>query len=187
MRYVLPVIAFAVLPFSSALAADTYDIDPAHTFVTFAVSHLGMSTIYGRIDSTGGTFTLDMDAKTGSIKVDLNPASIDTGHQKRDDHLRSPDFLNVVEFPAMSFKSSSVSLSDGAGTVEGNLTLLGQSKPATLTVTAWNCGEHPFNKKPMCGFDAQTTIKRPDWGVNYGIPAIGEELTLFIGLEGYKQ
>lgn len=187
MRFSLPVIAVALLPFNATLAADTYTIDPDHTYVTFAVSHLGMSTMHGRINSTGGSFTLDMDAKTGSITVDLDPASIDTGQQKRDDHLRSPDFLNVVEFPEAGFASSSVSLTDTGGTVEGNLTLLGQSKPVTLTITGWNCGDHPFSKKPMCGFDAQTTIKRSDWGVNYGIPAIGEELTLFVELEGYKQ
>jgi len=187
MRNALPALLLASLPCSAVLAADNYEIDTSHTYATFGISHLGMSTMYGRIDSTGGSFTLDMDAKTGSIEVNLDPASIDTGHQKRDDHLRSPDFLNVVEFPEMKYESTSVSLTDSGGTVEGNLTLMGQSKPVTLTITAWNCGEHPFNQKAMCGFDAQTTIKRSDWGVNYGIPAIGEEMKLMIELEGYKQ
>ena len=187
MRNYLIAIAALVLPFSVVHGADNYSIDPEHTYANFAISHLGMSTMHGRIDSKGGSFTLDMDAKTGAVKVDLDPASIDTGHQKRDDHLRSPDFLNVVEFPEMSFESTSVSLSDGGGTIEGNLTLMGQSKPVTLAVTAWNCGEHPFNKKPMCGFDATATIKRTDWGVNYGVPAIGEALQLWLEIEGYKQ
>ena len=187
MRHILTFAVAAALPFSAIQAADNYEIDPAHTYANFAISHLGMSTMHGRIDSKGGTFTLDMETKTGSVKVDLDPTTIDTGHQKRDDHLRSPDFLNVVEFPDMSYESTNVTLTDGGGTIEGNLTLMGQSKPVTLTVTAWNCGEHPFNQKAMCGFDATATIKRTDWGVNYGVPAIGEEMQLWLEIEGYKQ
>ena len=187
MRQILPALVITVLPFSTVYAADNYSVDPDHTFATFTVNHLGMSDLTGRIDIKDGAMTLDQDTKTGTITVNLDPASIDTGHQKRDDHLRSPDFLNVVEFPDMSFESTSATLTDGGGTVEGNLTILGQSKPVTLTVTGWNCGDHPFNNKPMCGFNAEAAIKRSDWGVNYGIPALGDDMQLSLEIEAYKQ
>lgn len=173
----------AVLPLT-AQAADNYTIDPAHTYANFGILHLGFSTMHGRINSTGGSFTVDMDNNTGSVTVDLDPATIDTGHEKRDDHLRSPDFLNVVEFPEMKYESTSVTLSDNGGSIEGNLTLMGQTKPVNLEITRWYCGEHPFNKKQTCGFDATTTIKRSDYGIEYGLPAIGDEMTLWIEIEG---
>lgn len=173
--------ALTVLPFA-AQAADTYTIDPAHTYANFAINHLGFSTMYGRLHSTGGSFTLD--GTSGSVTVNIDPASIDTGHQKRDDHLRSPDFLNVVEFPEMKYESTKVTLTDSGGTVEGNLTLMGKTLPVNLTITAWHCAPHPFSKKPTCGFDATTTIKRSEFGSEYGLPAIGDEMTLWIGVEG---
>ena len=153
------------LAMSSAQAADTYTIDTSHTYAHFSVSHLGFSTMYGRIDSTGGSFTVD--GNSGFVAVNLDPESIDTGHEKRDDHLRSPDFLNTVEFPEMKFESTSVNLTAGGGSIEGNLTLMGATNPVTLDITAWKCGEHPFSKKPTCGFDAPTTIKRSAFGSQY--------------------
>ncbi len=183
MRKIVFAAAVAALPLSGH-AADTYTIDPSHTYANFSIMHLGFSTMYGRINSVGGEFTLDKDAGTGSVRVDLDPATVDTGHQERDDHLRSPDFLNVEEFPDMSYESTSVTLDQDGGTIEGNLTLMGQSKPVSLQVLRWHCGEHPFNKKPTCGFDATTTIKRSDFGVTYGIPNVGDEMTLMIEIEG---
>ena len=163
-------------------AADTYTIDPGHTYAHFAVSHLGFSTMRGRINSTGGSFTID--GSGGSVNVQLDPASIDTGHEKRDDHLRSPDFLNVVEFPDMSYESTSVNLTSSGGSIEGNLTMMGETLPVSLEITSMNCGEHPFSKKPTCGLDATTTIKRSDFGSQYGLPAIGDEMQLWIEVEG---
>ncbi|MFT5115824.1 MAG: polyisoprenoid-binding protein YceI [Parasphingorhabdus sp.] len=165
----------------TAHAADNYTIDPGHTYAHFAVNHLGFSTMRGRINSTGGSFTID--GSSGSVNVKLDPASVDTGHQKRDDHLRSPDFLNVVEFPEMNFEATSANLAKG-GSVEGSLTLMGKTMPVSLEITALNCAEHPYSKKPTCGIDATTTIKRSDFGSQYGIPGIGDEMQLWIELEG---
>jgi len=92
-----------VLPLS-ALAADSYTIDPAHTYPHFTISHLGFSTMHGRFDSTSGKVTLDRAAKTGSVEVSIQTASVNTGFAKRDDHLRSPDFFNAAEFPKISYK-----------------------------------------------------------------------------------
>ena len=109
------------------------------------------------------------------------------GHDKRDAHLQSPDFLNAVENPTITFKSTSATWNgDKPATVTGDLTVLGVSKPVTLTITSMNCGPNPFSKKETCGFDATGSINRTDFGVTYGAPAIGEVLDLQIEFEAVK-
>jgi polyisoprenoid-binding protein YceI len=176
----------AMLPASAALA-ESYTVDPAHTYVSFAINHLGFSTMRGKFDKQSGSLEYDPAAKIAVVTIEIDAASIDTGHTKRDQHLSSPDFLNVAENPTISFKSTTASWSgDVLDSVTGDLTILGGSKPVTLKINSINCGEHPFNKKQLCGFDAETSIKRSDFGVNYGLPAIGEVLELQIELEAFK-
>ena len=177
-----------LLPLSMAQADGNYQLDPTHTYPNFTINHLGFSTMHGRFGSTKGKMMMDRKANKGSVEITIEAASIDTGFKKRDDHLRSPDFLNVAEFPEITYKSTSVTFNgDTKATIKGNLTIMGTTKPVTLAVTHIKCGPHPFNKKPTCGFDANTTIKRSDFGVKYGLPAIGDEMKLFIEAEGVKQ
>ncbi len=186
MKRVFLLTALAILPGSAALA-DSYTADPAHTFVSFAINHLGFSTLRGKFDKQTGALEYDPAAKKASVTIAIEAGSIDTGHTKRDEHLSSPDFLNVVENPTITFESTKASWSGNKLTsVTGNLTVIGVSKPVTLKITSINCGAHPFNKKYTCGFDAVASIKRTDFGVNYGIPAIGEVLDLNIELEATK-
>src|SRR5688500_7428612 len=95
---IIAVLLLTSFPFV-AHAADSYSIDPQHTFAHFSVNHLGFSTMQGRFDKNSGKLTLDRAAKSGSVDVAIEAASITTGFSKRDDHLRSPDFFNVAEFP----------------------------------------------------------------------------------------
>ena len=178
-----------------AVAADTYTLDPFHTYLHFEVDHLGgISRMRGRFDRLSGKFTLDTAAKTGSIDLTVQTASISTGDndkgsrpRSREEHLRSPDFFNVAEFPTMTFKSTKVVFKgDVPGSIEGNVTLLGVTKPLTLTVEHWKCAPHPGSKKDMCGANASGTIKRSDFGMKFGIPSVGDEQKLWIGMEGYK-
>lgn len=170
-----------------AQAAD-YDIDPTHTYPNFEISHLGFSTMHGRFDSTKGSLMLDAKAKKASVNITIDANSVSTGFKKRDDHLRGPDFLNVKENPNITFKSTKVKFKgDKPSMVTGDLTIAGVTKSVTLTVTAMNCGKHPFNKKDVCGFDAETTIKRSDFGVKYGLPAIGDEMKLILEVEAVKK
>ena len=186
MKKYLIIAAIAALPVNTLLAAD-YTIDPGHTYVSFAINHLGFSTMRGKFNQQSGSMHYDPAGKKASVMIEIDAASIDTGHQKRDDHLRSPDFLNAVENPTITFNSTAVTWSgDKLATVSGDLTILGVSKPVTLEVSAINCGTHPFNKKQVCGFDATASIKRTDFGVNYGAPAIGEVLDLQIEVEAFK-
>jgi polyisoprenoid-binding protein YceI len=176
----------AALPFT-AHAADSYTVDPAHTFTYFTVSHLGFSTMHGRFDKSSGKATLDMAAKSGSIELSIESASISTGFAKRDDHLKSPDFFNAAEFPAITYKSSKIKFKgDKPATVEGELTLLGVTKPVTLTVTGFKCDVFPMDQKYKCGADAQTQIKRSDFGMTKFLPGVGDEIKLEFEIEAYK-
>lgn len=180
-------IAVAGLPFTAMAAPSSYTIDPDHTYPYFKISHLGFSTMQGRFNSTQGKLTIDMANKTGSVDITIDATTVDTAHAKRDEHLASPDFLNAMEFPEITYKSTKVTIhDDNTATVEGNLTIMGTRKPVTLNVTNITCGTHPFNNRELCGFDANTTIKRSDFGVTYGLPAIGDEMKIELAVEAFK-
>ena len=184
-----------LLPLSALAAPTTYVMDPQHSYPNFSINHLGMSTIYGRFDKMAGTITLDQTAKTGSLEAKIASASVSTGDTKRsdgtrsrDEHLRTADFFNSAEFPDVVFKSSKFNFKgEEVESVDGTLTMLGVSKPIKLSVTSFKCGPHPFSKKAMCGADVQATIKRTDWGMKFGVPAISDEVKLMISVEAYPQ
>ncbi|MFZ5502098.1 MAG: YceI family protein [Pseudomonadota bacterium] len=177
----------SLLPLT-ALAADSYAIDPAHTYPHFSISHLGFSTLQGRFDQTGGTVTLDRAAKTGSVDITIDVASISTGFAKRDEHLRGPDFFNSAEFPSITYKSTAVNFKgDTPVSVAGNLTMAGTSKPVTLNIDAFNCGTNPMSKKDTCGADASAQIKRSDFGIKYALPNIGDDVKLVFEIEAIKK
>jgi polyisoprenoid-binding protein YceI len=171
----------------SAFAADSYTIDPLHTFPRFRINHLGFSTMQGRFDKTSGKVTLDRAAKTGSVELAIETASVSTGFVKRDDHLKSPDFFNAAEFPTITYKSTAIHFKgDTPSSVDGNLTISGVTKPVTFTIDAFNCGANPMNKKEECGADASADIKRSDFGVKFGTPAIGDDVKLVLEIEAIK-
>lgn len=183
-----------LLPLAAVAAPETYTLDPTHTNPNFSVQHLGMSTVWGHFERATGKVVIDRAAKTGSIEVKIPTATISTGDAKRtdgqrsrDEHLRTTDFFNVAEFPDMVFKSTKLNFTgDKVHSIDGTLTLLGVTKPVTLTASSFNCGANPMSKKDMCGADLVGTIKRTDFGMKYAVPAIGDEVKLFIAVEGYK-
>jgi polyisoprenoid-binding protein YceI len=141
----------------------------------------------GRFDKTSGTVTVDRAAKTGSVEISIESASVSTGFAKRDEHLRSPDFFNAAEFPAITYKSTAMHFKgDTPVSVDGNLTILGVTKPATLTIDAFNCGTNPMSKKDECGAGASAQIKRSDFGVKYALPAVGDDVKLVFEIEAIK-
>lgn len=169
--------------------AASYKIDPTHTYPNFTISHLGFSTLHGTFTNTKGTLEMDRAAGTGKVDITIDAASVFTGFGKRDDHLRSPDFFNVVEFPEITFKSTNVKFNgDSSAKVTGDLTIMGKTLPVTLDVNSINCGKHPFNPKitEVCGFDATTKIKRSDFGVKYGLPAIGDDVNIMLEVEATR-
>jgi polyisoprenoid-binding protein YceI len=192
-RLTLGALALAV-PIAVTAAPETYTIDPIHSFSHFAVDHLGVTTIWGRFDRMVGKFTIDRAAKKGALELDIDTASVSTGDadrgarpRSRDDHLRSADFFNVAEFPRMTYKATEVTFNgDSPAEVAGQLTLLGATRPVTLKIGRWVCKDHPFSKKPMCGGEALAVFKRTDFGMKYGVPAVGDEIRVVVGFEAYK-
>lgn len=193
-KKMLAAVALA-LPLAAAAAPETYKLDEHHSFPNFMINHLGFSTIFGRFNKSSGSFTVDFQAKTGSVEMTIDAASIDTGdHERnglprtRDEHLRTADFFNVAEFPRITFKSTGVKFSgDAVSEIDGQITILGVTKPLTLKLEHWKCGPHPFTKKLMCGGNAVGALKRSEFGVKYGVPAISDEVKLNISFEAYKQ
>jgi len=180
-------LAITALPASAALAAESYSVDPRHTFPSFEVNHLGFSIQRGRFDRTSGKITLDMAAKKGTADIAIETASISTGLDKLEAHLRGEDFFNVVRYPTITFKSDRFGFEgDKVKSVAGVLTMLGVTRPVTLEAMHFNCGDHPMNKKRMCGGDFVAKLKRSEFGMNYAIPAVADEVTLRLQVEAFK-
>ncbi len=192
-KVVLAALAVA-LPMAASAAPETYAIDPTHTYAYFEVDHQGVSNLRGRFDRNSGKFTIDRAAKTGSVDLVVETASASTGDNVKgsrprtlDDHLKTADFFNVAEFPRMTFKSTAVKFAgDNPAEITGNLTLLGVTRPITLKLERWVCKDSPMKKGPMCGGNASGSLKRTDFGMKYGVPSIGDEVRLWVQIEGYK-
>jgi polyisoprenoid-binding protein YceI len=186
----------AALPLSVGAAPEAYTIDPYHTFPHFELDHMGYMWIRGRFDKTTGAFTIDPAARTGTVELTIQTATVTTGDnvrgersRSRDEHLRTPDFFNVAEFPSMSFRGSATKWSgDAPAAIDGQLTLLGVTKPLTLTVNHWKCGPDPRTqgKRHMCGGSFSGSFKRSDFGMKFGVGPIGDEVKLWIGLEAFR-
>ena len=171
----------------SLAAPETYTLDPRHTFPSFEIGHFGMSMQRGRFNKTSGKVTIDREAKTGTADIAMDPASIDTGLDKLEEHIRSEDFLHAGQHPSITFKGTKFTFDgDKVKSVEGELTMRGVTKPVTLNASQFNCGNHPMNKKPMCGGEFVATIKRGEWGITKFAPALSDEMTLRINFEAYK-
>jgi len=189
-RIAATAVALAFLA-SPALAADTYKIDTSHVYVGFEVNHLGFSTTYGRFNDVSGTIEFDEEnPEASSVEVKIDPASVDTGHKERDEHVRGEDLLNVAEYPEMSFKSTSIERTgEKTGKITGDLTLHGVTKPVTLDTSFTQKGTYPMTEEKIevIGFDAKTTLKRSDYGMDKFIPMVGDELPVTISFEAHKQ
>ena len=174
-----------------ALAADTYRIDSSHVYVGFEVDHLGFSTTYGRFNDVSGTIMFDEEnPEASSVEVKIDPASVDTGHAERDEHVRGKDLLNTAEYPEMSFTSTSIERTgEETGKITGDLTLHGVTKPVTLDTTFTRKGTYPMTEEEIVaiGFNATTTIKRSDFGMDQWLEMIGDELPITISFEAHKQ
>ncbi len=165
-KLILPVLSLSLLT-SSALAAK-FDLDKAHTNVSFTAPHLMVSKVKGRFEQFNGTF--DFDEKTeklNDISVTINTDSISTNEADRDKHLRSPDFFDVTKFPEMTFKSTKVTYEKGKpDKVEGNLTIRGITKKVILDVDYNGAVTDPWGNRVVT-FEAETKLNRKDFGLNW--------------------
>ena len=181
--------AVLLVPGASALAAaDTYLIDGGHTFANFEYDHFGFSRPSAKFDTTTGTVTLDLAAKTGSVDVTIDAASVNSGVAKLDDHLKGPDFFDVAKFPTITYKSRALKFDgDKLAAIDGDLTVHGVTRPVTLAVTHFACKEHPMKKIQACGAGAETTVKRSDFGLAMYTPGVSDEVKIRISIEATKK
>lgn len=176
----------ALLLHGGALAApETYVVDSNHTYPSFEVSHAGGFTITrGMFQKTGGKIVLDRIAKRGAIEIVVDTASVTTGHARRDEIVR--DWFKTAEFPNMTYRAAKlVFIGDVLSAAEGELTLLGVTKPVALTLTSFKCRPHPVNKKDQCGADGTAQIKRSDFGLN-ATGGTGDEIRILFQIETYR-
>ncbi|WP_105530518.1 YceI family protein [Solimicrobium silvestre] len=188
MKKLLVLIAVLGISVTALAAPEIYVIDGSHTMPRFEYNHFGYSIQLSRFDSTTGKITLDRQAKSGSVEVEILSNSVDTGSAAFNHDIQSADFLDTGTYPTINYKSTKVSFSGDVPTsVEGNLTIKGITKPVTLTITSFHCMTHPMLKKDACGANATAKINRSDFNAGKYAPYVSDEMTLIFGVESIRQ
>ena len=174
-------------------AAGTWALDPTHTAIEFEAKHLMIAKVKGRFAEFEGALTIADDPKQSSVSVTIKSASIDTRTEQRDDHLRSPDFLEVDKYPELTFVSTGVEHHDGDDwLIHGDLTIHGVTRPVTLKTEFEGQTGDPWGGQ-RAAFSAETKIDREDWGLtwNQALEAggwlVGKEIKLKLEVEAVLQ
>ncbi|MEU4350089.1 YceI family protein [Streptomyces sp. NPDC023838] len=177
-----PTVTAATLP---GYTPGTWAIDPVHTEVAFAVRHLGVANVRGRFDEFTGEIVLAENPLESSVTATIQIASVSTGHEQRDNHIRSEEFLNAAEFPEMTFRSTEVRPADGDGfLVDGELSVHGATQPVTLDLELIGFGKG-YQDRPVVGFTATTQISRKAFGVHGGPTSamLGDAIKITLDVE----
>lgn len=170
---------------SARLEAATYTVDTVHSTAIFRVKHMNTSYSYGRFNDITGQFALDdQDPAQSRFDLQVKTESLDTGHAGRDKHLKGPDFFNAVQYPTLSFKSTSVS-KDGADSyqVTGDLMLHGVTRPVTVKITRTGTGKD-MRGRPTAGFETRFVLKRTDFKMGNMTAVVGDEVSIIVSVEG---
>jgi polyisoprenoid-binding protein YceI len=171
---------------SAAAGPQAFTIDDVHSMAMFRVQHMGAGHFWGRFNEVTGNFAFQPGSADGlRFDVTIKTESVDTGVPDLDKHLRTPDFFAVKDFPTMTFKSTKATKTgESTYDVMGELTMHGVTKPITAKVEF--CGMRDMGRGPKAGFEATFTVKRSEFGVNYGVEkgAIGDDVKVIVGLEG---
>ena len=180
----------AAIAIPAIAAEESFVVEPVHSQPSFETRHIGMSPQRGNFGKVSGKVTLDRAEKKGTIDITIDATSIRTFDARLDAIVKGERFFNVEKFPTLTFKSDKVTFDgDRVVGVDGDMTMIGVTKPVSFKVVNFTCGENPFNKKPMCGAEATATIKRSEFGMTYGLN-IGnpdDEIKLMIPIEAYKE
>lgn len=176
----------ALLLATSAPQAAEYRVDPAHSFVRFKIQHLGYSWMWGGFDDVSGHFSYDAASpEQASINFTVQTASVDTNHAERDKHLRSDDFLAVKKYPTATFKSTGFTPSGNGGTLTGELTLHGVTRPVVIEVEKIGEGPDPWGGHRV-GFLGTFSLERRDFGMTYDLGPKSESVHFELGIEGVR-
>mgnify|MGYP002776376775 CR=1 FL=1 len=172
--------------FALPVAAAEYAIDTSHTYASFEIDHMGFSTQRGQFNRTSGVIDFDSEARSGRIEIRIDATSLDTGFELRDEVLRGESWFNTKAFPDILFRSQKMIFEqEKLIAVEGTLVMLGEAKPMRLEVTRFKCGFNLALRKRGCGADAQGVLRRSDFGLQNGLPFIGDDVRLRIQVEAY--
>ena len=169
-----------------------YEMDKDHLSIGFLVEHIGYMKQLGMFLEAEGSFNYDRDSKALSeLTLTIQSDSVFTNHKRRDDHLKGSDFLSAREFPEITFKMTGAQATgDTTGTITGELTLIGVTKPVLLDVTLNKIGKYPFgHKKEVIGISARGSFNRSDFGMSYAVQNgfVGDEIALIIEVEAIRQ
>lgn len=198
MRFLYKTFAVAALTLGSAVALPAaaqdfthtpsevrsgfYVLDPAHGKITWSISHLGYSTYIGQFSDVQGRLALSSgNPEQSKLDVTINMDSAGTLHPDLDAHLKHADFFHTEKFPTASFKSTSVRAVEGnKAEITGDLTLRGVTRSVVVHAVFNQAGVNPLDKIYTVGFDGAAVIKRSDFGIEYGLPLLGDEVKLQI-------
>lgn len=185
LKFILPLVLSSL---GGLIAqADTFKIDPVHSSIVFSVKHLGVADFYGRFNDLSGKLVLDKaDPSKSSVEISVPVESVDTKNEKRDQHLKSPDFFNAKQFPMIIFKSKSVEASGDNYKATGELMLHGVTKPLTLEIKKGSEAKG-MEGEIRAGGETRFTIKRSDFGMNFMQGPVGDEINIIVSLEGIKE
>ena len=189
MRLKFAILATLGMATAAYAAPITYTIDPDHTHPSIETDHFGGVSVWrGIFKKTTGKVILDTAAKTGTVNVTVDAASIDMAHDKLNEHVIGPEILDTAKFPSATYEGTLGGFSnDAPTTVTGKLTLHGVTKPVDLKINSFKCMQNPMSKKDVCGADASGTFNRADFGVNFGQKyGFKQDVLLHIQVEGVK-
>jgi polyisoprenoid-binding protein YceI len=180
--------ALALTGTAAVAAPERFEIDPEHTVVSFLVGHVGYASVLGVFTEMEGGFTYDRETRELSdVEITVGTASVDTFHEARDDHVRAADFLDVEAHPGMTFTAEGGEpTGEATGTVPGELTLLGRTRPLTLDVTLNKAEAYPFGHgRFTLGLSVRASLMRSDWGMTYAVDngLVADEVELLIETE----
>jgi polyisoprenoid-binding protein YceI len=172
--------------------AGTWTADPVHSEIAFSVRHLMISKVRGRFTSYDVTIVTGEDPLDSSVTATIDLASIDTGNETRDNHLRSGDFFEVEKYPTMSYRSTGISRTDDGWIIDGDLTLRGVTRHVPLAVEMNGFGPDPWGGQ-RAGFSATAQINRRDFGIDITVPmdtggvALGDKVSIMIEIQAVLQ
>lgn len=163
----------------------TYVLDPAHGKITWSMDHMGFSTYVGQFTDVSATLNLDVRNPSASkLQAQVKMDSIGSLNSALDSHLKTADFLDTAKHPTAGFQATKIRLVDAdSAEISGNLTLRGVTKPIVILADFNQAGVNPVDKKYTVGFDGHARIKRSDFGINYGVPVLGDDVTLHFEAE----
>ena len=184
------VFTFSLIEVSAipADAAESYKLDSDHTSIVFRVMHLGVGNVYGSFAGATGSLKYDENnPSNNSIEIQVGTANLYTAVEKRDNHLRSPDFFNTKKFPTISFRSTSAKKIDSNSfELSGDLTLLDKTRPITMKVVQTGQGKAPWGNFRR-GFETTFSIKRSDFGMGFMLKSASDEVQVTVSLEGIRK